>query len=587
MTFLTEIVLISLLTANFNFLITPENQAEQLDVLVQIKVKTAYDDSNESIEMISNLIDLLPVREITFPSQGTLSELILNEYRISTYEKDAVSYLPRSYSLLDQSILALNNADKPEELKAGKLLIPYIPKKAIKNFNKLKSLNYVPKISVFSSEKITRREPVPITRPELEYKGTPEILDLNRNASQYFLIDLEVPLVEAQKILEDKKMMNYTSFFNFPMTINFTGPPVSETTNLTEDHYVLQPFERELIQTLLREQANRDVFLFIVDTGWPDSESYIESHLQMREILEYIWTSIFEISFPGLSESEEFENPSHPHCQYIARVLEEFRSLDSENRIKVIYVPTSKEQQATPFLEAILQTHYLINIWKNEGTTQLPSDVIRQAKREAERIVRNNFPQDWGGNSSSELRTDKVILDSLLSIGNLYARNNDTVFFINESWTVREDSLLVYYPSDISGAVVAAAGNNNENINSNRRDFAQRCISHRDTIAVMNMDPQNFELICNSSRLAEKAIGTAMAIAYDGRLNVEENLCGTSYAAPRVAWLIAVAEVTMARNPPSFGWGADLCNRLMKACDPNKEGYPKLWFDPIKFFEFR
>ncbi len=112
MTFFAEIVLISLLTANFNFLITPENQAEQLDVLVQIKVKTAYDDSKESVEMISTLADLLPVREITFPSQGTLSELILNEYRISTYEKDAVSYLPRSYSLLEQSILALNDTDK-------------------------------------------------------------------------------------------------------------------------------------------------------------------------------------------------------------------------------------------------------------------------------------------------------------------------------------------------------------------------------------------------------------------------------------------------------------------------------------------
>jgi len=587
MTFLAGIILISLLTANFNFQITPENQAEQRDVLVQIKIKTDYDDSNESIEMITNLIDLLPVREISFPSQSTISELILNEYRISTYNEDAASYLPRSYSLLEQSILALNNVEKPDESKAGKLLIPYIPKKAIKNFNKLKALNYVPKISVFNSEKIARRKPVPVARQELEYEGTPEILDLNRNASQYFLIDLEVPVAEAQRISEDENIMKYISFFNFPMTINLTGPRFSEKTSLPEDHFVLQPSVREQIETLLREQAQRDVLLFIADTGWPDQESYKEAHSQMKGLLEYIWNSISEISFPGLSENEEFENPSHPHCQYIARVLEEFRELDPENRIKVIYIPTSKEQQAVPFLEAILQTHYLINTWKTEGTALLPQDVIDQAMSEAKKTVKNNFPRDWGGNSSSELMTDKVILDALLSIGNFYARNNDTVFFINESWTVREDSLLVYYPSDISGAVVAAAGNNNENININRRDFAQRCINHRDTIAVMNMDPQNLELMCNSSKVAEEVIGTAMAIAYDGILDIEENLCGTSFAAPRIAWLIAVAEVTIARNPPSFGWGADLCNRLMKACDPNKVGYAKIWFDPIKFLELK
>lgn len=589
MTLLVKFVSIILLFANFNFVFIPKSQAEQRDVLVQVKVKTDYDDSDESIKMISNLIKLLPVREIPFPSQSTLSELILNEYRISTYTRDAVSYLPRSYSLLEHYILALNDVDKPDELKAGTLLIPYIPKKAIKNFNRFKPLNYVPKISVFDSEKIVRREPVPLTRQELEYRGTPEILDLDRNASQYFLIDLEVPLDEARKISEDEELMSYVSFFNFPMTINLSGSQSSETANSIEDHYVLELSDRDQIEALLRDQARRDVLLFIIDTGWPDLESYGKSYSQMREILEYIWNIIAdpEISFPGLSENEEFENPSHPHCQYIARVLEEFRELDPENRIKVIYIPTSKEQQAVPFLEAVLQTHYLLNVLKKEGNAPLPEDIIDQAKSEAESTVENDFPRDWGGDSSSELITDKVILDALLSIGNFYARKNATVFLINESWTVREDSLLVYYPSEISGAVIAAAGNNNENINICRRDFAQRCVSHRDTVAVMNMDPQKLELMCNSSKLAEEAVGTAMAIAYDGLLSIEENLCGTSFAVPRVAWMIAAAEVIIERNPPLFGWGLDLCKRLLESCDPDKTGYAKLYFDPIKFLELR
>jgi len=480
----------------------------------------------------------------------------------------------------------LNDAEKPDELKAGKILVPYIPKKALKNFNERKALNYVPKISVFNSEKISRRKPIPLARQELAYEGTPEILDLNRNASQFFLIDLELPEEEAKKISEDVDVMKYISFFNFPMTIDLAGPVLSEKSGLPEEHFVLQPSVREQIETLLKEQAQREVLLFIVDTGWPDQESYKEAHSQMKGLLEYVWDSISEIKFPGLPENEEFENPSHPHCRYIARALEEFRGLDSQNTIKVIYIPTSKEQQAVPFLESILQTHYLINTWKTEESALLPKDVINQAEKEAKKTVKDNFPRDWG-NSSSEVITDKVIIDALLAIGNFYARNHETVFFINESWTVREDSLQVYYPSDISGAVVAAVGNNNENININRRDFSQRCVNHRDTIAVMNMDPQNLELMCNSSKVAEEVIGTAMAIAYDGILDIEENLCGTSFAAPRIAWLIAVAEATIDRNPPSFGWGADLCNRLMKACDPNKEGYAKIWFDPIKFLELK
>jgi len=59
-------VLIFLFLANFIFVLTQTSFAEQRNVLVQIKIKTDYDDSEESIKMISNLIDLLPVREIPF-----------------------------------------------------------------------------------------------------------------------------------------------------------------------------------------------------------------------------------------------------------------------------------------------------------------------------------------------------------------------------------------------------------------------------------------------------------------------------------------------------------------------------------------
>jgi len=209
----------------------------------------------------------------------------------------------------------------------------------------------------------------------------------------------------------------------------------------------------------------------------------------------------------------------------------------------------------------------------------LSPETIRQARSTAKKTVQKSYPQKWGG---TEVETDKSILDAILDLGDLYAKNNNTVFFVNESWTAAHDEYQVFYPSSLNGVVLAAVGNASENITSEQRDFADRSTSHKDTIAIMNLRPGT-GLLCGSSFIDSRDVDTTMAIAFDGEI-VGNTVCGTSFSSPRVAWLLAADEAIRKTKLDSVRWELVLSERLLKARNPEAAGYNKLWFDPIVFF---
>ena len=90
-------------------------------------------------------------------------------------------------------------------------------------------------------------------------------------------------------------------------------------------------------------------------------------------------------------------------------------------------------------------------------------------------------------------------------------------------------------PSNPMGLIVAAAGNDNVNINLKEVDFAHRSSTGGPFIAVMNVD-SNGNPTCASSSIDLSVLETSSAIGFSGAIGGRS---ATSYAARalRGSWL--------------------------------------------------
>jgi len=566
--------------------ISAQAQQKQSDTVVQIRVDTQYDDSSKSLKIITALIDLLPPIQVDYPKGETLSDFIFRQYRVSTYNKDSLTYLPKSYALLEKAILSMNGAEKPEDLKAGPIKIPTVPPKALEHFNTSKPLNFLPKIWAFEARARAMLSTSPKHGNEMLFVSRPVDLAMGRPAAQSQLVEVPVVPNVADDIFKDSVLSSVGIVFNYKMGVKLAQNPTAQPPSVPPDHVVLTSSERQFIQTTLTARAQRDVYMFVLDTGWPDAVTYAESWNLLNDLLTNVWKHYFNLNFPTPSSPVPFTSPSVPHCEYIVRSLTEFRQLDPGKHIKTIYVPLTREQGATPILQALLETNYLLERLPGGKPLEPTQDVIKQARKVASDVVKSAIPDRWTGD---EVQTDKSILDAVLGLGNAYAEAANSAFFVSESWTVQHKDYHVTFPSPLQGLVISAVGNSKENVNQDEVDFSQRCLSDRDTIAVMNLarpvQPTDINLLCCSSMIDEGHLDEAFAVGYDGVVAGTgcADICGTSFAAPRVAWLLSMDEA-MRQQPIQPGlWQVTEQDRLKAARDTNNAGFNKLWLDPIKF----
>ena len=139
---------------------------------------------------------------------------------------------------------------------------------------------------------------------------------------------------------------------------------------------------------------------------------------------------------------------------------------------------------------------------------------------------------------------------------------HNPVFFLNESWTVVPDTVELGSPGLSSGIVVAAAGNTpGKEVNSDtgKIDFARNATPANDVLAALDTKPGLNQPFCDSSQLNRDTLSMTMAAAYDGEA-VDGGLCGTSFSAPRIAWLLALGKQPEPRIC-SGASGPDGCSR--------------------------
>jgi hypothetical protein len=158
------------------------------------------------------------------------------------------------------------------------------------------------------------------------------------------------------------------------------------------------------------------------------------------------------------------------------------------------------------------------------------------------------------------MQSDKAVLEGLIALLHFVGSREHTFFFLNESWTLHS-KLAQFQPVATPHVVaVAAVGNTGDpDINKSEIEFARRWRTQRDVIAVLNMDPSGLPQ-CQSSQVVTRGGDSMLVVGYDGRIGPAD--CATSFAAPRVAWLLAAAEAvrssTLGNDDEWLTWVAEL-----------------------------
>lgn len=551
-------------------------------VLIQVDVNTAYTDSPEGLAVVETLLARLPAQTVSMPTGTSPSQLILDNFRVSTFDPNAISYLPGVYKLIESALLKLNGVERPEQLVAGRIKIPGLPKRALADFNPANPLNALPKLSIFSAERMA----IPADAAdvsELTLNGNSRVVEAGRPASQSTIVDVEIPVDEAAQLFKDEEIAGLIRAFNYPVTVNLAA---CETSGPGRDQDLANNVVKLLSDADATELsaalagAKRRTTLFVLDTGWPSSVAFAYSRSALNELFDVIWKRL-QLAPPKRSAAPAFQEPTNPHVKSIEMALQEFEAQDSKDMVRVVYVPLTKEQGSRQLLIELIQLNYLYSLATKSAAIAVPTSAdIQRARQAAEVVVDRNLPAAWAG---QEVRTDKAVIDAVLSLGRSFAEINQGTFFVNESWTTSHEVFQVFYPTPLRGLVVAAAGNSADDVVHRFRDFAQRSLLHRDTVAVVNTDSTGTRLCCTSV-LATGFEDDTFAVGFDGRVTSStcDSGCGTSFASPRVAWLLAASESLRLTVLDAATWQLSEFQRLRALRDSTKKGLGGFWIGPLQ-----
>lgn len=568
---------------------------QQDSVVMAVWVDAAYDDSDSSIARLSQLTEILPPLR-TRMDQSDLAHLILDRYTVSAaserpLERKTDSELPRTYDVLVKSIVAMNQLSDGAHVQAGQeLLIPPVPRLAPRGSedNPFNQLPRIVQLELTDAPAVV--EDSLFTLGAFEFTDTRHVVaasDVGKS-QRYVILKFSVPADAASRFGAD-----FPEFFeSFPALLAFQSMGVdllpASDTGLAQGTLLAQGDRAKL--TALLKGAKRSVSVFILDSGWPSDQVRSRSFDALWEMLHTARQLVVMEAQPKKPSLPAFKEPQNGHCKDILAALQELLAIPGSDSVTVVFVPMSKEQGATPLISELLYVHYAVRLktdlaqrrdqdfsvqgirWEPQYAAQ-----AREYATRALKTVPTSIPP--GG-----FTTSAEVLQALVRIANLVAQKRNTLFFVNESWTVRESGMEFSPPAPLAGVLIAAAGNSpGRNVHGDAvsapLDFAQRSLNSKDYLAVMQMDGGG-ALRCGSSSVDPLLLNDILAVGYDGW--TPDRRCGTSLAAPRVAWFLAAAEAVRPLPSAYKGYGNALHRALLRLRRPDA-GLRGLWFDPLQY----
>lgn len=323
-----------------------------------------------------------------------------------------------------------------------------------------------------------------------------------------------------------------------------TTAPVTATSLLT-------PEETASLSMIAQQSTAPSVDLFIADLDVP--RSYYDA--SMRRLHDLCQEARGELNLPPAA----YPNPvyagltSSSHAAGVEEALKELVALPG-NRVRVTFVPLSKAQNVGPVLEELLYVAEMIRIRRNYPNLKIPTS------RDANAVTAARAALDSLPSVPKISRTDGALLEALDLVAAIVANKTDARYVINYSWWVPKGGVSIPLP-DRRGLVVSAAGNNGADLSKDPQDFAARALTHDTFLTVMNVDSKGAPA-GNSAKFPATALKHARVVGFSGSTALHGSW--TSWAAPRVAWLLAFAEGTPRTREATATWLPEMQERIRK-----------------------
>jgi len=479
-------------------------------VTVRVRIDTRYADDSSSMDALGRYIKALPPLRITVGPEDTLSGLIVRTYGFGP--KDS----PKAYSLIERTIVDWNELPSPSRISAGTILVPGLPRRAWTRPNPAKILNAVPKL-VIGSTKVVGES---ITL--FEYNE----FAASRPAAQSADVVFALPRTGV-KALEDSNVG--FAVLSAPLQIDLSQ---GTSANVASDD------DLEVVQTFAKSrQAIRPAMLYVLDTGWPTRDD-------MRDAIEYMNTVINDIrSAMGLptvviAVPSSFTDP-YPHCSTIKRALSAFATVGVSG-VDTVFLPLSRDQSADGLIREVLTLANLFDAVPRAIIAH-PSEVQTDAQKASD-LVMQGIQQTI---TAEYFNTDQRLIDAYNMVLQNHAERVSQYFVENYSWVVKDSALHVISFSQPRGLFVCASGNRRKDLHDDPVDFASRAYRDHQYVAVAFGNSAG-EPECDSSFFNITLHPDAALVSYDGQI---DDTCGSSFAAPRVAWLLALID---SRRPAGF-----------------------------------
>jgi hypothetical protein len=530
--------------------------------IIDIAIDTYYDDSSVSLQQIEAVLELPQFEQFSVATASTISDIIFDRYGFG------VSDLPLSYALLERSILKRNALRSPQDLRAGSLKLPILPRR---------------------TPSFVHNAPATITHPqsgftlfglggmvgfnaEIGHSLNSIVTEQPKSSSMFIL---QVPVTRATA-LETKGIANLP----FTISSNKMSITFAAGTQTPHAHTSLEEADRIAVTNGLKLPMHRKPTVFILDSGWPDAATYSSSLEELHRLVDVAKTFY---QLPKQSWADPLFVPpalddGSQHCVQIREALKEFTDLDTGHAVNVVYVPLSQAQNSSFLLGEILKLYYIRKLVGDKR--QVDGSILKGADSFATYALNTNTLKQITGIT---IDTEGAILEAVWSLAELAAQSDPQrpTFLINESWTVdpgmREDA----HSGISAGIAIASVGNTPGqvvNADVGRVDFAGQCATTKSVIAVLDVKP-NTGLYCGSSRLDENLLDDSLAVGFDGEV-LDGGLCGSSFSAPRVAWILALEEATRSETLQRSEWVVFIQHKLAGTRRQSSDVWQHLYLHP-------
>jgi hypothetical protein len=535
--------------------------------------------SYADIPLLRDSLRVTPSVLVEDPANKTISELVRSRYGITAFQSIA------AYELLESRLLDLNGAVHAKQFPHGPVLIPDLPRltshppppnKTIQAALRNKSAFSFPAAISLPSDTAARMTPA--------YQ---QPLEADADAISFNRIDI-YPEAQAREIVKMARERNIPVSAGFEIGVQLAtsigGCDVASAHVLSAEQKAL------LAESLSTAPLAGKHFLFILDTGWPTHEEQLSSLRSLRHILDTVRTAIRvgPSDLPRFSDAiapDEFRAPEHSHACMIDRSLQEFRALDRNKRIQLVFLPLRTGQpRSTDLFREILQIGSLISQKGEALFSSTPTRVqIDHARLFADTALSEieALKMPWRADEDV-VRIYDLLFTWLIRILDTYARIDATVlpgfaasdmrYLLSLSWNLTAFTPAPTLPASPTYMVFAAAGNDRADFVRQQRMLASQAINNRSIVAVMNSDETSGASTCNSagfSGLWRREHADKSIVSFPGRLSpAPDARCpgsggGTSFSTPRLAWITAVASITQPLD--SAIWTAEMSARLARS----------------------